>query len=227
MSDKNKGCLRILKVVGLIFVALIVVIVISIRIIFGKTYDKKDLIKNYEKRYEEIYSLKDYMNSVVPDSFSVYIEFEKDDRIDLRVSEKCDTAKNGRVLWFQYWDINPYDYVEESQTDFERKYRGKTKSLDLIKNKLNWTDKTFKELKLKLDNANCISVMNGNKCEIGFQRSFMSKYYYLIFDENLDKKQQDKYSDDCMVWFYKDNIVFKYGSGAIGSLCTPEFKRDK
>lgn len=55
----------------------------------------------------------------------------------------------------------------------------------------------------------------------------MSKYHYLVFDEPLNEQQQEQYSDDCTLLYYKVNIVLTYGSGAIGSLCTPEFQRAK
>ena len=226
MSDKKKGCLRGLKIIGLIILG----IVIILRITFGKRIDKEDLINNYEKKSKEIYQLKDYMYSVVPNDFIVNIEFKSRRRIDLKVYQKSDTAKDGSITWFQYWDINPYNYKEEPQTDYEKKYKGITKSLDTVKSKLNWTESTFKEIKSRLDNANCISItcnkVYKNRCEIGYQRFLMSKYSYMIFDENLTKEEQDKNTDDCRVQFYKDNVVLKYGSGAIGSLCSDEFKND-
>lgn len=55
----------------------------------------------------------------------------------------------------------------------------------------------------------------------------MALLSFLVFEENLTDEQKEEYSDDCMQMFYKENIVLQYGSGATGSLCTPEFNRKK
>lgn len=218
---------KILGIIALIIIILFLIIMLAARLFLGKSYDKDDLIKNYENKTEEIHQLKKFINTITPEDYNVYIEYKSRNSIDLSVFEKSDTTLRGSKLLFQGWNINPYNYVEEPQTDYEKEYGGETKSLKLIKEKLNWTDDTFKKVKLQLDNANCISVRNGNICEIGFQRSFLSKYHYLVFDEPLNEQQQEQYSNDCTLLYYKDNIVLTYGSGAIGSLCTPEFQRAK
>ena len=220
MHKKNfKSILSFLFVLGFIYLGLFLIIKIAV----GKS-NKDDLIDNYEDKKKEIHELKNYINLIVPENFNVYVEFISDDKIDIRVSEKTDSTNDGNILWFEEWNINPYDYKDELHTNYEE-YGSKTKSLDVIKKKIKWTDGTFRELKKRLDLANCISVENGIKCEIGFKRSMMSKYCYLIFNENLDKKMQEKYSDDCMYLFFKENIVFSYYSPAFGSICTSEFKK--
>lgn len=74
---------------------------------------------------------------------------------------------------------------------------------------------------------NCIGISNRNPTEIEYGYKGMGAFSYLIFDENLNSELQEKYSDDCSMMFYKENVVLLYGSGAIGSFCTPEFKRTK
>ena len=79
----------------------------------------------------------------------------------------------------------------------------------------------LEKLRASLVKANCISIDNRQPVEVGFARSGMGKYYYLIFDSNLTAKQINDYNNDCEYIFYKDNIVLMYGSGATGSLCFP------
>ena len=75
-----------------------------------------------------------------------------------------------------------------------------------------------------LDKANCISVYNKDAIEIGYARSGMGKYSYLIFDKSLTEEEKDKYNNGCEYIFYKDNIVLEYGGGAIGSQCFPDIE---
>ena len=210
--------------IALFLIAIIIFIHVIFYIIFGKSYNMKDLINNYENNTQEIVQLIEYYSSIVPDNFRVSIEFNSVNSINLRVWELSDDPNTQNTLWFQEWNINPYNYIEKPQSEYEKKYGGKTKSLSLIKDKLGWSDHTFREIKVYLDKADCISISNGDVFRIGFQRSGMSKYYYLVFEDNLDKELQQEYSNNCNLLFYKDNIVFYYGIGAIGRECTPEFR---
>ncbi|GAB3822909.1 hypothetical protein GCM10028895_28620 [Pontibacter rugosus] len=187
---------------------------------------KHDLIENYENNTSEIKELKSYFNGIVPHNYKVRIQFNSSDNVDLMVYEKLNDSSKLELL-FRKWDLDLSDYVEVPQTEYESKYHGKTNSLDLVKKKLNWTDQTFIEIREKLSNADCIGIVSGNPTAIDYGFKGMGKFGYLIFDEQLDNEQQEKYSDDCMLLFYKDNVVLKYGSGATGSLCTPEFARTK
>ena len=144
--------------------------------------------------------------------------------MDLIVYEPTsDTSK--REVLFRKWNVELDSYEPELQTDYDKKYHGKTNSLELVKEKLNWTNKTFVEINQKLGKANCIGITSGNPTTIDYGYQGMGVFKYLIFDKDLNGELQEKYSDDCTQLFYKDNVVLEYGSGAIGSLCTPEFKR--
>ena len=98
----------------------------------------------------------------------------------------------------------------------------KSTKLDSLLKLTTLARKDLQELKKYLDKANCISVNNKNEFEIGYARSGMGKYSYLIFDSPLSKEEKQKYNNGCELIFYKDNIVLEYGSGAIGSLCFPD-----
>ncbi len=53
----------------------------------------------------------------------------------------------------------------------------------------------------------------------------MGKYLVKLFDEELGKDNIDQYNDSCSYLYYKENLVFKYVSGAIGSMCFPQMKK--
>ena len=187
---------------------------------------KDGLTENYDENKAGIMELKEYFNDIVPENFLVRIRYDSSDEIDLFVYQPIENSEE-RELLFQQWNLDLDDYEPESQTDYEKKYHGKTNSLEIVKEKLNWNDKTFTELYNKLDNVNCIGISNSiaTKIEYGFKG--MGVFSYLVFDENLNSEMQEKYSDDCSQMFYKENIVLDYASGATGSFCTPEFKRKK
>lgn len=181
---------------------------------------------NIDEKSNEIADLKNYFNEIIPENYIVRIQYNSSNNVDLFVYEPTkDSTKREKL--FGQWDVNLKNYKETTQTDYEKKYHGKTKSLELVKNKLNWTTETFIELYKKLEKANCIGICNRKPLEIEYGFSGMALLSFLVFDENLTAEQQEEYSDDCMSMFYRENIVLKYGSGATGSLCTPEFKRKK
>lgn len=179
---------------------------------------------NIDKKSNEITDLKNYFNEIVPDNYIVRIQYNSSSNVDLFVYEPIQDSTEREKLFGQ-WDVDLDIYQETHQTEYEKKYHGKTKSLEIVKNKLNWTSETFSELYKKLEEAHCIGICNRKPIEIEYGFSGMALLSFLVFDENLSIEQQEEYSDDCMSMFYKDNIVLNYGSGATGSLCTPEFKR--
>ena len=99
--------------------------------------------------------------------------------------------------------------------------------MELVKEKLNWNRDTFRNLFKKLENANCIGICNRKPVRIEYGFSGMALLSFLVFDEDLLDNQKEEYSDDCMQMFYRNNIVLKFDSGAIGNSCTPEFVRKK
>jgi len=219
---------KLLALVPIILLVAFLILINSIGDEFGEYYDTNDLIKNYEKRSNQIIELKEYMEKITPENFSVYVEFESNRDIDMNVWEKSDTAKNGRIFWFQEWNINPYNYEQKERSDYDKKYGGKTNSLREVTKKLNWQDDEFKELKSKLDKANCISIdKSGDIYTIGFQRSGMGKYHYKIFENWSIDEIKRKFNDGCIYKYYKENVSLEYRGGAIGMQCFEDFYKDK
>jgi hypothetical protein len=175
------------------------------------TSSKKEQIQNIDTNYFNILALKTYFQSIVPSDYSIYIEFKPpekvmklDESIDFWVFRKDKKTNNNEVV-FQEWNIEI-----------------KSTILDSLLRLTTLKRKDLQELKNYLDKANCISVSNRDEFEIGFARSGMGKYSYLIFDKPLTKEEKEKYNNGCEYIFYKDNIVLEYGGGAIGSQCFPD-----
>lgn len=179
---------------------------------------------NIDEKSSEIIDLKNYFDKIVPENYIVRIQYNSSNNVDLFVYETVrDSAERENL--FGQWDVSIDNYKETSQTDYEKEYGGKTKSLEVVTSKLNWTRDTFSKLYEKLDKANCIGICNRKPVEIEYGFSGMALLSFMVFDKNLTVEQQKEYSDDCMSMFYKENIVLNYVSGATGNLCTPEFKR--
>lgn len=101
-----------------------------------------------------------------------------------------------------------------------------SKKCDFLFLILGWTKNDIESLKLKMDLANCISISNFKNHTIGYRRSLMSKFGYIIYDENLNDLQLSQFKNQCEEIFYRDNVVLEYGSGATGSICFPDrFKK--
>lgn len=185
---------------------------------------KQELIDNHKKNEKEILELKYYFNSIVPKDYSVYIEFKSKREIDLWVYElDKKNSSRGSIALFQQWNINPYNYDEQPKTHYDStEYSPETKSLELVKQKLKWTDITFDKIKAMLDKANCISVSSGEPTEVGFARSGMGKYSYAIFSDSIADSLKSDYNDSCTHILYNDKVVLEYGGGAIGSQCFPD-----
>jgi hypothetical protein len=188
--------------------------------------NSSDLKRNYEHKSKNIKELKEYFEKIVPKNYSVRIRYNSSDDIDLFVYEQTNISDKNDLL-FQQWNVDFEDYEEPKDSEYNSKYDGKTKSLDLVKKKLKWNNNTFKELYEKLENVNCIGISDGNPTTLEYGYRGMGVLSYLLFDHSLNKEEQKEYSDDCSQIFYKDNIVFTFNSGATGSFCIPDFKRTK
>jgi len=168
--------------------------------LFDSNYSKQDLIENYNENEAKITELKSYINQIVPENCSVEIEFGKADNIAIfhvSVGEKN----------YQNWDLS-----------------ASSNRMDTLLVMLGWTHETLSTLEDKLDEADCISVSSGDPCNIGFQRSGMGKYSYLIFTKPLADSLRNGYNDSCTYILYKNHVVLEYGGGAIGPQCFEEFK---
>jgi hypothetical protein len=204
MNRAFKGLLIFFGILLLLFGGFYLYLHIAFDGIFtGPSYDKKDLIENYEARTDEILELKNYYISILPEGASVTIEFDNDQELGI-FHVKADS------IYQSNWNL-----------------KIKSPQVDSLLTELNWTTKELKILKEKLDNANCISISGKNPVTIGWQRSGMGKFSYNIFDSDLEKGKIEAYNDGCTYIFYKDNIVLEYGGGAIGSQCFPDFNRNK
>jgi len=172
---------------------------------------KKQLIQNVDTNYSNIVALKSFFKTIVPINYSMYIEFKPPEKI-LNLDESIDfwlyrkNQKNNKdEVIFQNWSIEL-----------------KSTKLDSLLSLTTLKRNDLQNLKKYLDKANCISVSNKANFEIGFARSGMGKYSYLIFDKPLSKEEQKKYNNGCEYIFYKTNIVLEYGGGAIGPQCFPD-----
>jgi len=184
---------------------------------------KDDLVENYELNKTAIHKLKTTYDNIVPDGFEIYIEFKGQNSIDMWVYEKTDSIDKKMTCLFQQWDINPYDYVMEPMTKYDSsEYAPETNDLDLVKKKLNWNENTFVEIKKILDNANCISIINGEPSDIGFARSGMGKYFYHIFHDPIPETEIKNWNDSCSYIYYEPKMVLGYAGGAIGAQCFPD-----
>lgn len=161
----------------------------------GKIYTKKDLTDNYSSRSTQIKEVKEFINGIVPLGKIVDIEFDGVDRLAIfHLTENGEQNSN--------WDLKPASL-----------------KVDTLLGKLGWTKETLRTLKTKLDAANCISVMIGDPCNIGYQRSCMSKYYYNLFGKPIPDSLKSDYNDSCKYILYNDQVVLEYGGGAIGPQC--------
>jgi hypothetical protein len=170
---------------------------------------KRDLIKNLDTNYINIENAIILFKELIPMELEVSIEFNPTKKA-LKLSESIDIwcrqidKSGGWTPVFQEWN------VEISSTKLD----SLLKIIHIERNKLE-------KLRSSLVKANCISVDNKHPTEVGFKRSGMGKYYYVIFDHNLTSSEIKQYNNGCEYIYYKDNIVLMYGSGAIGSQCFP------
>lgn len=184
---------------------------------------KKELIENFENHKAEILNVKREYAKLVPENYIVYIEFEPaskilttPEQITIKIYRiKTDTAKSDSDV------IQRNDNLEVVSQNWN--LIPNSKELQEIIISIGWTNETLTKIKELLDSANCVSVENGQITTIGYARSGMGKYSYKIFDNQLTENQKQEYDNDCEYIFYKDNIVFEYGGGAIGPQC---FEKD-
>lgn len=185
----------------------------TIKAIMLKVYSmpmssKAELIQNYEERSVEIINLKDEFNRSIPKDFIVSLEIRTKgdilhtvEGIDLQIFKKG--VKGELKLIDGDWDIK-YDSDE----------------LYTLLKVIGWDPMTFSGIKNMMQMANCISLQNGDQTEVGFARSGLGKYSYLIFPTPLLTVPQIKdFNDGCQYIYYKKNVVLKYTGGMAGPQC--------
>jgi hypothetical protein len=169
--------------------------------VFETTYSKQDLIDNYNLKTKEIEELRNYINTIVPKNKTVEIEFE------------------GRKT------LGIFHVIIDGKYDSNWNIKVNSAKTDTLLQKLGWTKETLFTLKEKLDNANCISVENGDPFTIGYQRSGMGMYFYKIFNRSLNDSLKKEFNDSCQYIFYRKNIVLEFGGGAIGVECFEDYRK--
>lgn len=208
MNHSLKTFLIIIGIIAGVFLTIVLGLVLITHFTFAKIFDgpfysKKDLIENFEKRTPEIIEVKDYYKSILPEGASTMIEFDSKRELGIfhvRVDSVYQSNWNLKINSFR---------------------------VDSLLNELNWTKQELYTLKEKLEKANCISIGGREPVSIGWQRSGMGKYFYNIFEQNLNEEQIADNNDGCNYIFYKDNIVLEYGGGAIGPQCFPGYISNK
>lgn len=167
---------------------------------------KKELIENIKTNYSSIDQLQTFYTKLIPKEYSVHIEFAPPEKI-LNIGENINISaskkKGGHI--FQEW------HVELSSP-----------KVDSLLKIIKLTRKDLTQLQDHLRKAHCISVSNGNPFGIGFARSGMGMYSFLVFDHKLSPKEIEMHNNGCEYIFYKENIVLQYGGGAIGPQCFPD-----
>jgi hypothetical protein len=167
---------------------------------------KAEMITNFEKKKEQILLLRDEYPKLVPQNYRIYVEFNPADKvfqvpasIDLHIYGKSEEKEPGG------WNL---EYGSQN--------------LKTALEYIGWDERTLQKIEKMLNNAGCVSIQNGTTCEIGFARSGMGKYSYLVFNDKLTKDELEEHNDGCNYIYYKDNIVLEYGGGAVGPQCFPD-----
>lgn len=169
---------------------------------------KKELILNIDSNFDKINLLKTSYLKLVPKDYIVSIEFNPADKIA--------STKESIDLGIEHKYNKQTDYKKEWNLEYGSKILA-----EMIK-PLGWTNETLTTIKKLLADANCVSIENGDITTIGFARSGMGKYFFKLFDSNLNNEQIKQYNNGCTYIYYKKNIVLEYGGGAVGSQCFPD-----
>jgi hypothetical protein len=161
---------------------------------FDKDYTLNELKTNFDINQKDIYEAKRYFYSILPKDTKVQIEFENDNKL----------------FYFNIEKNNEYYNISDKNIQ--------SNQIDSLLNILGWTRNNLKELKVKLDKANCISFDKRNEFKIGFQRSGMGKYYFQLLDKPMNDSIKSTINQGC-VYIHNDSVTFDYGGGAIGDDC--------
>jgi len=166
-----------------------------------KNYSVSELKEEYYSNEKEIDELILYFNTIKPKDKIVSIEF-KDDEIIGRLA-----IRNNGVgkKFFQSWNFNKEVLITPD-----------------IKNMLGWDLETIEILKEKLDNADCISIEDGEPIKIGFKRGGMGMYSFDVFQNKLTDR--NNFNNNCQYILVNNKFALEYGGGAVGPQCFQNFK---
>jgi cell division protein FtsL len=175
-------------------------IFISIASVFGgifeRDYSIDELKTEYNHKEKEIDDLIKYFNQIKPKDKSVAIEFKNDKILERLVIVPSDTTKNT----YRGWDINVKNLYQQE-----------------FKKELHWDEDQVDELKNRLDEANCISIEDGEPVKIGFKRYGMGMYFFNVFQK--EETDRTLFNDGCTYILVNDKMALEYGGGAIGRQC--------
>ena len=189
----RKLLIGILILVGIGIVAYIGwwIIILSAFGEFDKRYSVTELKENFEKNKHEIYELKRYFNEIVPNDKFVEIEFKNNNIISRFGIIAIDSTKiNNYGSVFLEWDL-----------------KINTSRMDSVIQPIGWTRETLKTLKRKLDDANCIKIESGEPAIVGFKRSGMGMYSFIVFDKPISDSLKIHYEDKYIL--ASDSLLLK------------------
>ncbi|WP_379968734.1 hypothetical protein [Epilithonimonas sp. UC225_85] len=168
---------------------------------FDKNYSVSELKEEYYSNEKEIDELILYFNKIKPKDKIVSIEFKDDEIIGRLAIENKGTEKKN----FQSWNFNKEILLTPD-----------------LKNMLNWDLETIEILKEKLDNADCISIEDGEPIKIGFKRSGLGMYSFDVFQDKATNR--NNFNNNCNYILVNNKLALEYGGGAVGPQCFQNFK---
>ncbi|HCO67909.1 MAG TPA: hypothetical protein DIT04_09190 [Dysgonomonas sp.] len=168
---------------------------------------KKELIDNLERNRNSIIELQKAYEKLIPKDFIVFLELKTSDKIA------------GLVEGIDFQVFRKNANGEDDMVDGDWGLQYGSDELDRLLALVDWDRMTLLAVKNLLQTANCISIKNGDITEVGFARSGLGMYYYLLFPRKLSKSQMNDYNDGCEYLYYKDNVVLKYIGGMAGPQC--------
>ena len=155
------------------------------------------MAEHYEKHKAEMEEFCNYMQSVLDDSTSVTLEF-KGNRLEMFHVAGADANR-----YSNFWN-------EEA--------RGKRDSLMAV---VGLTMDEYNGIRKRLKSMGCIGVeasgITPDCTALWFRRVGMGMYDYVLYSRSLSDEEKEKVLEDYSIIPYNDHVLFRYGSGAIGS----------
>lgn len=187
------------SIIGLLMIYFLYIFVSIASVFWGlfeRDYSIHELKTEYNYKEKEIDDLIKYFNQIKPKDKNVAIEFKNDKILERLVIVPSDTTKNT----YRGWDVNIKSLCQKE-----------------FKKDLNWTEDQVDELKSRLDEANCISIEDGEPIKIGFKRYGMGMYSFNVFQKN--ETDRSLFNDGCTYILVNYKLALEYGGGAIGRQC--------
>jgi hypothetical protein len=200
--------------------------VLSISNISDSGSNIEELKANYRHRRSAIYQMKHFTDAVTPLGYRVYVEFRLNGNIDFFVHVSDSTSRWGVTTLFQNWNIDYHNYRVPEPTHWDSSGDApKIRSLDSALHVLGWDHQTLEQIKSHLEAADCISVETGDPTHIGYRRSGMGKYFYVIPGRPFPRESTRAWNDSSQYVFVSDSLVLEYGGGGFGNQSFPDFQK--